>query len=678
MEGRIINGYIVKRFLGQGTFGNTWLVQKGEKFYALKLFKNEMIRDSQDEVRIEREIKSLQKVNHKNVVRYIDDGIYIQGYEKYRYLVMEYAQGEPLRNYIQAKGRLTITESQRIITQVLEGLNAIHNAGLLHRDLKPDNIFITRLGEVQILDFGLVKILDASILTATGATMGTFAYMAPEQLKDSKHIDYRADLYSIGAILYHMVTGVIPIEINSIIEAPYKILNVTPKSASTLNPAVPKKIDYILANLLEKEAYWRKYTIASLLNDLNNLEDKSLVEQNQKLKLQLLPRILHNERTFIEEYVGRYGIDGIVFQANFLSKYHGVYDYVKSKGGQTYIDPVVYRLAYSKFTSTKSIVDLPYVLSGYTKEKPDDFESIKLCAERAKKVIDWQNKYGTEALIAPFHYAHDVNDPWIERDLVVFNECRKYLNSIKCHKPLYAGISIQMESISDESNAVRLVNLYTRIQPDGYILMFDIDLESANKAHYYWFTKFIHMLSVESKPIILFRVNDFGLGLTSFGVTAISSGLGYIKSFKETFLIDDNKGYNIKPNYYIPELLTCYNEKDLEVIFEPASSKTYICHCPYCKGSMEAKYLLQSDVAKGHYLYKKQEQIKMLNEMGFEERYRWFETQLTQAIAALKVIKKTTRSNRIQYKHLEAWLDTFRIIHNEIEIASRSTIRPIV
>lgn len=678
MEGNNINGYLVIRFLGQGTFGNTWLVQKGNQQYALKLFKNEMIRDSQDEIRIEREIKSLQKVNHPNVVKYIDDGLYSQGYEKYRYLVMEYAQGEPLKNYIKRNGRLTISESQKIINQVLEGLEAIHNAGFLHRDLKPDNIFVTNLGEVRILDFGLIKMLDASTLTATGVTMGTYAYMAPEQLKDSKHIDYRADLYSVGAIFYHMITGTLPLEINSLIEAPYKILNIIPKPASLINNAVPRRLDTILANLLEKDSYWRKYTVSALIKDINNLEDRSIVEQSSDLRLKILPRLLHNERKFIEDYVNNYGIDGIIFPANFLPKYRGVYDYVRSKGGQTFIDPVTYRLAYSKFTGTKSLVDLPYVLSDISKERPEDFETVAQCENRAKNVVDWQNSYDADIIIAPFHYIDDINDPWIEKDLVVYNECKKYMKSIVCNKPLYAGISIQIESISDKNNSLKLVNFYTRVQSDGYLLMFDIDLEATNKSHYYWFTKFINMLSAQNKPIILSRVNDFGLGLTSFGVTGISSGLGYIESFKEALLIDEQKGFNIKPNYYIPSLLTSFNEQEMKVIFESTSGKKYVCNCPYCKGSTDLNYLFTSSITKGHYLYTKQEQFKVLNQMGKEERYIWFEEKLSQAIVELKNIKKITSSNKIQFKHLEVWLDAIKSVHFELEQNDVSTMRTIL
>jgi serine/threonine-protein kinase len=680
MEGTNINGYIVKKFLGQGTFGNTWLVEKDNQNYAMKLFKNEMIRSSTDELRIEREIKSLQNVVHTNVIKYIDDGVFSLGYEKYRYLVMEYAQGEPLRNYIQKNGRLSISESEKIIYQVLEGLQAIHSKGFLHRDLKPDNIFLTNLGDIKILDFGLVKMLDASTLTATGATMGTYAYMAPEQLKDSKNIDTRSDLYSVGAILYHMLTGLLPIEINNIIEAPYKILQVIPKPASSLNPIIPIKLDTMISNLLEKEPYWRKFSSAeALLIDLRSLEDKNILDNSSDLTLRLLPRLLNTERKIIENFINDFGLDGIVFPANLLPKYKGVYEFVQKTNGHTIIDPLVYRLAYSKFSNTKSLVDLPYVLNNNTKERPEDFDTVEACRARAKKVVDWQHQFNSSVIVAPFHYIDGINDPWIDKDLIVFNECRKYMESANIKKPLYIGMSMHIESVADSISANRLVNQYTKVQSDGYILMLDIELESMNKAHYFWFTKIVNMLSAQHNPIILSRVNDFALGLTAFGATSISAGIGYIESFKESILIDENKGFGLKPKYYIPQLLSCFNEQEVSIIFEPSSSKELICHCPYCKGSSDINHLFQNDVTKGHYLYKKQEQMQILNQMGKQERYRWIENKISTAIELTKSIKKSTsKGGKIQYKYLEIWLETYADVKSELDKLDASSIMSIM
>ncbi|WP_026673995.1 serine/threonine protein kinase [Alkalihalobacterium bogoriense] len=660
-----IGGYIIIQALGQGTFGQTWLVEKDGKKFALKLFKNEMIRSSQDVKRIKREIDSLKIVEHPNIVKYVDDGVHSEGFDTYRYLVMEYADGEPLRTFIERNGKLTVSQTQRIGLQLLEGLNAIHERGLFHRDLKPDNIFITRLGDVRILDFGLVKFLDASTLTATGVPMGTYAYMAPEQLKDSKNIDFRADLYSFGAILFHMITGRLPLEIHSLVEAPYKILSEVPPFASSINPATPNKLDNIIATLLEKQPHRRNYSMDILFAELRSLDDKKIPVPSLDLSLRFLPRLLHNERTLIEEYSEEHQLDGIIFPANFFPKYAKVYNHVRDNGGFTMVDPVVYRLAYSKFSNVQSLVNLPYALSSFTKEKPEDFKDLESVQLRAKEVMDWQLKQNPSVLVAPFHFLANINDPWLEIDLKVFNECRKYLAEIGETRPLYAGISIQIESISDDISPIRIVNHYTRIQADGYLLMFDVKLDAFNKAHYYAFGKIVSMLGEVYKPIVLSRVNDFGLGLMSMGATAISSGIGFIEDFKESILIEEGGGFHLKPRYYIPQLLTSYSEKALKDIFEPAIGKQLACNCPYCQGSTDSAYLSKPQVSKGHYLFHKQKQVAVLDEMDKPERLRWFLQNVEEANNLAKQLKKATRSKHITYDHFKYWIESLNQVERE-------------
>lgn len=674
---KMIDGYEVIRSLGQGTFGHTLLVKKDGVEFALKLFKNEMIRSKNDVTRIGREIEALKRVNHPSVVKYVADGVYSEGFDNFRYLVMEYVDGEPLRNFIERNGRLTVQQTQKIANQLLDGLQAIHEAGLLHRDLKPDNIYITRLGEVRILDFGLVKLLDASTLTATGTAMGTYAYMAPEQLQDSKHVDFRADLYSIGAIIFHMVTGRIPLEIHSLVEAPYKIINEIPPFASSINPAIPNKLDNIIAILLEKQLHRRIYTIQTLKMEMQSFIDKSIPGTRSDLRLRFLPRLLHNERGLVEDFNEKYGVDGIVFPANFFPKYRAVFDSVRDSKAFTVIDPVIYRLAYSKFTNTQSLTNLPYVVSALSKERPEDFIGIAACQKRAKEVIDWQLAQNPSILVAPFHYVLNTDDPWLNVDLKIFNECRKYMNDIGEKRPLYAGISCQIESLTDNASPNVLVNYYTRIQAEGYILMFDAKLDSFNPSHYYAFGRIVSMLGELLKPIILSRVNDFGLGLTAFGATAISSGIGFIEDFRESILIEDGMNYSLKPRYYIPKLLTSYTEKALKDIFEPAVGRSLACQCPYCKGSTDIAYLLKPNIVKGHYLWQKKHQLALLNEMAKPERLRWFLDSVKEADILLRDIKKATKSKVLSGEHFKFWIESIQQLErNMVEAMPQRSVAP--
>lgn len=255
----------------------------------------------------------------------------------------------------------------------------------------------------------------------------------------------------------------------------------------------------------------------------------------------------------------------------------------------------------------------------------------------------------------------------------MFNECKKYLADIGESRPLYAGISIQIESIADEMSPIRLVNHYTRIQADGYLLMFDAKLDTFNKAHYYAFGKIVSMLGDVYKPIVLSRVNDFGLGLMSLGATAISSGIGFIEDFHESILIEEGGGYYLKPRYYIPQLLTSYSDKALKSIFEPAIGKQLACDCPYCQGSTDANFLSNPRVSKGHYLFQKQKQVALLAEMERPERLRWFNQKVEEASNLAKQLRKATNSRDITYDHFQYWIDSI----NQIERERKSIIRSI-
>ncbi|MGQ4671913.1 serine/threonine protein kinase (plasmid) [Bacillus toyonensis] len=140
----IINNYKVIETLGSGAFGTTYLVEKDNNTYALKLIReNIMILDNNDVRRIEREIKILKTVSGNGTVKYIDDGLYEDGPDKYRYIVMEYVQGENLESFIKRSGSLAVHIASKIIFNVFTAINNIHLAGVLHRDLKPANIILT-------------------------------------------------------------------------------------------------------------------------------------------------------------------------------------------------------------------------------------------------------------------------------------------------------------------------------------------------------------------------------------------------------------------------------------------------------------------------------------------------------------------------------------------------------
>jgi serine/threonine protein kinase len=202
----------ILELLGQGGMGAVYKARqtKLDRLVALKVLPPEVARDSAFAERFTREARSLARLNHPQIVTVHDFGDVAGLY----YFTMEYVDGQNLRGLLQ-EGPLAPAQARSVVLQICDALQYAHDEGLVHRDIKPENILLDRRGRVKIADFGLAKLvgLTPTYLTLTGTheVMGTLLYMAPEQMKQAHSVDHRADLYSLGVILYEMVTGELPL-----------------------------------------------------------------------------------------------------------------------------------------------------------------------------------------------------------------------------------------------------------------------------------------------------------------------------------------------------------------------------------------------------------------------------------------------------------------------------------
>jgi predicted Ser/Thr protein kinase len=212
LQGRQIGGYRILREIGRGGMGIVFegLQESLERKVAIKVLFRETCKDPQFVARFEREAESLARMSHPNIINILDrgcqDGIY--------YFVMEYVDGISLRSLIE-QGPLDPKEALAIIPVLCDALEYAHGEGVIHRDIKPENILIDKQGRIKIADFGLSRIVrgdeKGSRITRSNMVMGTPDYMAPEQRSDSKGVDHRADIYSLGVIFYEMLTGELPV-----------------------------------------------------------------------------------------------------------------------------------------------------------------------------------------------------------------------------------------------------------------------------------------------------------------------------------------------------------------------------------------------------------------------------------------------------------------------------------
>jgi serine/threonine protein kinase len=238
-----------------------------KRYVAVKILRPELVEDEEFVSRFKRESQAAASLSHPNIVN-----IYDVGEEKgIYYIVMEYVRGKTLKEYIREKGRLEWDEAIRIALQICSALKHAHKNGIVHRDIKPQNILLSDDGTAKVADFGIARAVTSSTVTMAGANViGSVHYFSPEQARGG-YVDTKSDLYSLGIVLYEMVTGTVPFEGDTAISVALKHIQEKVKPPMELNPNTPKSLQDVIEKSTEKDQTKRYQTAGEMIKDLQRV-----------------------------------------------------------------------------------------------------------------------------------------------------------------------------------------------------------------------------------------------------------------------------------------------------------------------------------------------------------------------------------------------------------------------
>lgn len=261
--------------IGQGAMGIVYKARDPliDRIVAIKTINLNLADDEKEEYegRFYQEAKAAGRLSHPNIVTVFDVG----KSGDIAYIAMEFLQGRELRDILNSGKRIPVEQSLDIVVQVAQGLSYAHEHDIVHRDVKPSNIMVVRDGHVKITDFGIARMESASVRTQTGMVLGSPKYMSPEQVT-GKQIDQRSDIFSLGVMLYEMLTGQVPFAGENVNAIMYQTLNTVPPPPSALNPEVPGMLNFIVAKALAKDLADRYQNAREFANDLRACRDKML------------------------------------------------------------------------------------------------------------------------------------------------------------------------------------------------------------------------------------------------------------------------------------------------------------------------------------------------------------------------------------------------------------------
>ncbi len=293
----IANRYEVFKHIGQGGMADVFLAMDTilNREVAIKILRSELCADPVSVVRFEREAQAATTLSHTNIVEIYDVG----EYKGHRYIVMEYVPGRTLKQVIRSRGSLEPDEAIDIEKQLVSAVSEAHHKGIIHRDIKPQNIIVKSDGSIKILDFGIAIAKGNIQVTQANNVMGSVHYLAPELAK-GKPASVQSDIYALGIVLFEMLSGDVPFKADSAVQVALMQMRNEMPSIRTINPSIPQSIENIITRATAKDPSKRYSSCVDMLDDLRTCFRRDRINER---KLVLSPRQADREQGYNEENV---------------------------------------------------------------------------------------------------------------------------------------------------------------------------------------------------------------------------------------------------------------------------------------------------------------------------------------------------------------------------------------
>lgn len=539
---------------------------------------------------------------------------------------------------------------------VLNGVRDLHNTifeneGIIHRDLKPDNIMVDKDLNVKIIDYGLSKIIDFSSITSTGTQIGSPLYMSPEQLKDSKHIDYRADIYALGIILYEMLTKKTPYIATTVPELLMKILNEPIIPPKQYNPNISDGLEKIIFKATAKEPFARFQSIEEFIEafDKKNIQE-GLVTVGRYYAW------VYREKTVTEQFeeVNKADIIYPIHVRNWMKKLHS--HFLNNNFENVIIDPSTQRLSYVAFANTKGLVELPYA-----PEKGVISLEYLNNPQRRKEYIDkWYDTVSIgKKLILPYHYISNTDypvekiDDWIKMNIQLIDES---IQVVEEGKEKYAMISIGLSHLVFQAD--KILSYFVHAEVDGFIVQVS-DMKQLNEQSLKSYLDFmLNLQKYTNKPVIALKVPvALGLTLVAKGIHGFSLGLASIDYFDEQYIKEEKDSFNLYSKFYFPKVMSLmsYPKKDT-FVFEQLYNYFGGCNCKWCKDKTAIEIGTGDNGIQLHHWQMMLEEVNKLNQYEGESRIVYLKKRIEVALETLDSIPKeiiNSQKNTEYYKLLK-------------------------